>query len=267
MPTLVDVPASQIPGEREEISRDFFPIGKEINEDHVRQLYGMECNAWSQEDFRQAIEALKQKKREAKSWGKGSLEKMIVEAAQANGISVLNMTELKSKFREDSSQEFAAKMWQTVHGTFDMKPGWDRIMEETYMDFAELTYSKNNNGDEKKGCIAKLFNEVKKETVKSINRAGNSGHGGKVRLKRTKEEVEQQGLTKRKKGETLGTFFTLHKGAKFSPSKLVGKSPEKTKVAKKSPEKTKVAKKPANNSNKNDTTGSESDVVSNWFAF
>ena len=162
MPTLVDVPASHIPGEREEISREFFPIGKEINEDHVRQLYGMECNAWSQEDFRQAIEALKQKKREAKSWGKGSLEKMIVEAAQENGISVLNMTELKSKFRDDSSKEFAAKMWQTVHGTFDMKPGWDRLMEETYMDFAFLTYKKNNNGDEKRVVLRNSSMKLKK---------------------------------------------------------------------------------------------------------
>ena len=45
------------------------------------------------------------------------------------------------------------------------------------MEFARLEYEEIQEGaTDKKGCFARLFVEVKKEKIKSINRVGKSGH-------------------------------------------------------------------------------------------
>ena len=49
-------------------------------------------------------------------------------------------------------------------------PQWEYTLEQQYMEFARLEYKELQEGVvNKKGCFAKLFVEVKKEIIKSIN--------------------------------------------------------------------------------------------------
>ena len=201
MPTLIV--------EKQSVSREYFPVGKEINEDYIKLLRGLACKDWTESDFQNAIADLQQQRNNARSWGKAAIEAMIVSQAKNVGLKIQNMSALKESFREDCSPNFAARLWSACYGAFDRMPRWEFTLEKQYMEFARLEYEEIQEGaTDKKGCFARLFVEVKKEIIKSINRVGKSGHGGTIRVKRTSEEVKALGSAKRrKKGCTLGDFF------------------------------------------------------------
>lgn len=207
MPTSVEI-----------ISRDLFPIGSKVTNAYIKLLYGLQSQTWSDGDFKAAVEEVTKKRRDAASWGKDAVEGMIVTAAQKNGINCRTMMQLKQMFEDDPSPAFAARLWEACYGTFDHSPRWEFDLETTYMNLVCLEYKNDEDGKlGKKGCIAKLFCEQKKEIVKAINRYGARGHGGKLRVRRTTEEKERGGGGEKAAQERSNTLFFFLSGCRRRP--------------------------------------------------
>ena len=244
MPTLREVEVDSA----EVISRDIFPVGGKIDNAHVKLVYGLATKSWQDSDFRTACDAVEKKRSNAASWGKAKLQAMILEAAREWGIKAYNWDELKNGFKKDPSSDFAARLWESLYGTFDRRKRWEYDLETEYMDFAGMEYDAREDGTSgKKGCIARLFVNVRKELVKAVNHAGKKNHGGVIRMKRTSEEVKKSGKGKRRKmGQTLCSFYNMEITNATKPSDLIHNSPRtptKKKSATKSPAKKKSATK------------------------
>ena len=111
-----------------------------------------------------------------------------------------------------------------VYGYFDENPRWEEAMERDYLKMNCLAFDDWVGGKAgPKGCVARLFSECKKEIIKAINRYGDGSHSGRIRMKRTPEEVLLLGkYKKRKKGTTLGGFYSLSMdGDTVTPKEIV----------------------------------------------
>ena len=177
--------------ETRKISRQFFPVGVKIDKGYVKQLHGLESQAWDEATLKKIILDLQRQRADAKTWGKQELESRIVQEMKRYGVAISTMMALKTQFRENSSPVFAARLWMAVYGYFDENPRWEQAMESDYLKMNCLAYDDWVGGDKgpPKGCVARLFSECKKEIIKAINRYGDGSHSGRIRMKRTKEEV------------------------------------------------------------------------------
>lgn len=205
------------------ISRQYFPVGGKIDEGYVKQLYGEASIWWGEKEFTSAIAELKGERTNARTWGKQKVESMVMAAMKVQGVKIHTMTGLKTEFRNDGSPEFAAKLWNGCYRSFDDAPNWENEAETEYMLMNCLAYHALKEGEtETKGCIARLFVDVKKEVIKALNRSTVLTHGGQIRMKRTPQEVVSQGkYKKRKKGTTNSSFYSLAIGGDVSPSKVL----------------------------------------------
>ena len=216
----VPAPAEEEPEPAEgpsAIHRCFFPVGKGINWDHVISVYGTVALAWDESEFQKKTEDLKQLRLEAKSYGKEAIEAKILEAVRHLELDVGSMKELKKEFAADGSELMAAKIWTGCWCPF--VHGWDTSLEDEFMSLKRLVYADDSK---KKGCIARIFSEERKEIIKSINKATDRGHKGKIRMKRTKEEILATGRhRKRKHGTTQGVFFSLSINDSIGPDEVL----------------------------------------------
>ena len=195
-------------------SRQHFPVGGKIDDGHIRQLHGMETKKWGHKEFKKAVSELQLERKNARSWAKQKVESKILDAIRQQNVNVQTFRGLCKEFKKNGSTDFAARLWNASYTTFDNKINWEILLEEEYMEMSFLGYDepdKTENGNNMtKGCYARLFLDVKKETIKTLNRAGASSHGGTIRMKRTSKEVKEQGkFKKRAKGMTNGQFFSL----------------------------------------------------------
>ena len=209
LPNEMDV--GGISSAKQVVSRRYFPVGSTINQQHIDRLFGDETEKWSKKEYDLSITEIRQVRSSAQSWGRAHVEGIILQAFllwKDAGVSVHTMRDLKAAFADDSTPEFAAKMWQSVYGSFDSTPGWEVELEEEYMDFASFVYPATL--ETQKGCFARLFVDTKKEVIKAINRATKPTHGGTIKMKRTAaEEVLITGkFKKRKKGTCMGLFYS-----------------------------------------------------------
>ena len=196
-------------GNMQIISRQSFPIGRAITAEHAKLVNGLASQNWSPEELSDAVKNLQAVRRDAQSWGKAQIEAIILNSARENGMQALSMASLKELHANDPSPHFAAQLFCCTRGWFDNNPRWEYNLETQYMHMLQMVYCETEEG--KKGCFARLFCEVRKEIIKSVNRVGRGSHGGTIRIKRTKEEVEEGGKGKgREKGETLCGFFVGH---------------------------------------------------------
>jgi hypothetical protein len=204
------------------ISRQYFPVGGKIDEGYVKQLYGESSIRWGEKEFTRVIAELKGERTNARTWGKQKVESMVMASMKVQRVNIHTMTGLKTEFKNDSSPEFAAKLWNGCYRSFDDAPNWEIQSETEYMQMNCLAYNDLKEGEtETKGCIARLFVDVKKEVVKALNRSTVLTHGGQIWMKRTPEEVVSQGrYKKRKKGTTNSSFYSLAIGKDVSPSKV-----------------------------------------------
>jgi len=190
----------------EAVSHSVFPVGKRINEDYVMQLYGMETQSWTKEQFAEAVENITRIRTEARSYAKGHCESRALTYVKNLGVDVSSMKELKRKFAEDGSTLFAAKVWAACYNPFEND--WELEGEKECLAAMNLTYKESVT--RVKGCFARLFVDEKKEMCKAINKATVATHGGQIRMKRTREEVNRLGVhKKRKKGTAVGGWYSL----------------------------------------------------------
>lgn len=228
MPTLVDE-EGEVETEKvnlldteEEVvlSRSFFPVGRGINREYVVSVYGTITQQWEEETFDQKREEMLQWRAEAKSYGKSHVEAKILGTARQMDIQVDSMRELKAAFAGDGSELMAAKIWSSCWCPFSV--GWDTNLEGDFLKLKQARYEEKKRDHEGKGCIARVMSEVRKEVIKSINKATDSTHQGKIRMKRTKEEVKETGKhKKRKHGQTLGGFYSLATDEKIGPEEVL----------------------------------------------
>ncbi len=181
-------------------------MGKRINDDYVMQLYGLDTQSWTKEQFAEAVGNITRIRTEARSYAKGHCESRALTYVKNLGVNVSSMKELKRKFAEDGSTLFAAKVWAACYNPFEND--WELEGEKECLAAMNLTY--NESGARVKGCFARLFVDEKKEMCKAINKATRGTHGGQIRMKRTKEEVNRLGVhKKRKKGTVVGGWYSL----------------------------------------------------------
>jgi hypothetical protein len=211
--------------EEQAVSRSLFPVGKRINDDYVMQLYGLETQTWTKEQFTEAVENITTIRTEARSYAKGHCESRALTYVKNLGVNVSSMKELKRKFAEDGSTLFAAKVWAACYNPFEND--WELEGEKECLAAMNLTY-KEAGGERLKGCFARLFVDIKKEMCKAINKATLATHGGQIRMKRTKEEVVRLGVhKKRKKGTVVGGWYSLAIDDLMGPGEILQKELQK----------------------------------------
>ena len=154
------------------------------------------------------------------SYAKGHCESRALTYVKNLGVDVSSMKELKSKFAEDGSTLFAAKVWAACYNPFEND--WELEGEKECLAAMNLTYKESE--EEVKGCFARLFVDEKKEMCKAINKATTATHGGQIRMKRTKEEVSRLGVhKKRKKGTVVGGWYSLAIDDLMGPAEILQK--------------------------------------------
>ena len=203
---------------REVINKQYFPVGKSINREYVVSVYGVQSQSWSDDELQEKLQKMKEWRQEGRSYAKQSIEARIVNNVRLLDVDVTNMRGLKKAFAEDGSELMAAKIWAACWNPF--RAGWDQALEKEFMDMKNLQYKKSDTMT--KGCFARLFTDEKKEIVKSINAATEKTHKGKIRMKRTKEEVETLGKHKKRKfGTTQGGFYSLAINDAIGPDEVL----------------------------------------------
>ena len=80
MPTLIV--------EKQSVSQEYFPVGKEINEDYIKRLCGLASKDWTKSDFKNTISDLQQQQNNARSWGKAVIKAKIVSQRKNVGLKI-----------------------------------------------------------------------------------------------------------------------------------------------------------------------------------
>ena len=134
------------------VSNYYFPIGAKINDEHIRQLYGMKTKKWDHKDFKKAKSELQSARTNARTWGKQKLESNIIYSIRQQNVNVRTFMELCEEFKKDGSTDFGARLWNTSYTTFDKQNNWELGMENEYMITNYLSYDKTENvGKKTKG--------------------------------------------------------------------------------------------------------------------
>lgn len=109
-----------------------------------------------------------------------------------------NVDEIRRMWTRDYSIESAEATWQVLYGMFDrlesinsrIRLSWDKRLEIMIMNSMSVAYLRSTvpdgnpkGGPKPTGCVQKLVNQVKQETVKLIQHAGLHSHGHSLVLR------------------------------------------------------------------------------------
>jgi len=109
-----------------------------------------------------------------------------------------NFDEVRKMWTRDCSVESAEATWQVLYGLFDrlessqnrIRLSWDKRLEIMIMNSLSVAYLRSSvpsgnpkGGPKPTGCVQKMVNQVKQETVKLIQRAGLQKHGHSLVLR------------------------------------------------------------------------------------
>lgn len=195
-----------------QIPKQWFPVGKKVEIDHVKRILGRKTLGMEDEELEIIRQKIAQDRVEASTWGKQRVESLMAKYAKKHGVDVNTFAGLQEALRHNGSIEMYTTLTWACYLEWDKHEGWENDMEKEYMNDACLEFN-DLDIDETKGCFARLFTNRKNEAVKSLNRIGLAHFGKKVKMKRLSSEInETNKFKKRKKGTILGGFLTDKSG-------------------------------------------------------
>jgi hypothetical protein len=97
-------------------------------------------------------------------------------------------------WREDGSEENAARMWNCMFGQFDLMERWEYKLEAEFMNINGWKYLDADDETDiqhRKTCIARVIRQAKVNLVKRLNVYSIRTHRGMIGLKRKNYSVKQ----------------------------------------------------------------------------
>ena len=161
-------------------------------------------------------------------------EKMTVEA-QHIGLKIFhvggeslvqNFSEIGKVWKHDNSVEIATKINRVLHGQFTEVDGYEYDIERDVMKKMRLEYKDDSRG---KACIAMMVVRRRSELAKTTMKRSWTTHEAKIVTKRTKKEVEEEGIRKPKVKESfriqtnINSVWYSKDGSTYSQDKTVTK--------------------------------------------
>ena len=104
------------------VSRDYFPIDKKIDVEWTCSVFGEKAVGKTAEQVEQLKSSLWQVRKDAQTWGSQRIKLIIANNARRRGIICTTFKGLTALWKKDSTEEFAAKLWFSCYGDFDLTP-------------------------------------------------------------------------------------------------------------------------------------------------
>ncbi len=145
--------------------------------DHVMMNYGFEL--LGPESIERMKKQLDQESIDVRSWASDQLRTRMLNKAlslnmQYRGQRINKHKDIKSSWKEDPSDENAAKMYEVMFGDYENKnAAWSRTMERQYMESRDIEYLPDAlavNERTQKGCYEKIITKSKTIQVRLMNR-------------------------------------------------------------------------------------------------
>jgi hypothetical protein len=155
-------------------------------------------------------------KSDARAYAAESIWEIMIQEARRVGMEVdgrlvQSFDDIRESWKQDPSVEQEARVYAVTYGIFDRTPRWEIALEEKFMaargwkysDTAAPTIDEPSLTEKKirqpKGCIAKNISNVKGDLVKQIGKPARLQHGSKVKIRRTKEEINEKNRYRKRK--------------------------------------------------------------------
>ena len=125
--------------------------------------------------------------------------------------------QLKTAIKQNHSLAFMEKLYHVMYGCFDLKPGWAKTLEASYMESKKIRYTKesrNQHPERDKGCFELMARDAKSELVHTLQRVGKaSSHGYYINLQMPKTNKGKR--SQRILGEFYGEMVKNVNGVTF----------------------------------------------------
>ena len=92
------------------IPKQWFPVGKKVDLDHVKRILGRKTLGCSDEELELVRQKINQDRVEAGTWGKQRVEQQIAKYAQRHGVAVSTFSGLQEAFKHNGSMEMFASL-------------------------------------------------------------------------------------------------------------------------------------------------------------